>query len=126
MQRTPLHESHIDAIRANAKELVYETGDIVFEVGEALDRFVYIVEGEIAPIDPITRERYLPASLGPGQYAGDIAFLHGGASTIALRAERLTRALVVPRERMLELMAAIPEMSDIINCGVRSSPPAPA
>ena len=114
MQRTPLHESHIEAIRANAQEVVYEAGEMVFEVGDPIDRFVFIIDGEVAPIDPVTREKYLPSSLGPGQYAGDISFLNGGASTMPLRAEQRTVTLTVPRERMLALMAKIPEMSDII------------
>ena len=114
MQRTPLDYAHVEAIRANADEVTYAAGDMVFEVGDPIDRFVFILDGEIAPIDPITRELYLPATLGPGQYAGDIAFLSGGVSTMPLRAERETRTLVVPRERMLALMASIPEMSDII------------
>ena len=114
MQRTPLHEAHVEVLRANGSEQVFEAGDIVFEFGEPSDRFVYVLEGEIAPIDSLTRERYLPSSIGPTQFCGDTAFLSGGASTMAMRAEQRTLALVVPRPRMLELMAKIPEMSDIV------------
>ncbi|MEO0579964.1 MAG: cyclic nucleotide-binding domain-containing protein, partial [Pseudomonadota bacterium] len=114
MQRTPLHDAHVEEIRAAGKEVRYEAGDMVFDVGDPTDRFVYVLDGEIALIDPYTRERYLPSSLGPTQFCGEISFLNGGTVIMPLRAEQPTRTLEVPRLKMLELMARIPEMSDII------------
>ena len=65
-------------------------------------------------VDPCTGERYLPHSLGPGQFAGEIAFLNGGSFSLSMRAAQLTRVFEVPRRAMLALMASVPEMSDII------------
>ncbi len=114
MRRTPLHESHVDAIREAGDEVVFSEGEMVAEVGAPADRFIYLLDGEIIVVHPFTGERYLPSSLGATQFAGDISFLSGGTNTLGLRAERETRAIVVPRERMLGLMSTIPEMSDII------------
>jgi thioredoxin reductase (NADPH) len=59
---------------------------------------------------------FLMRGLGnrPTQFMGEIAFLYGGAWSMALRAARHTRVLEVPREAMLTLMSRIPEMSDLI------------
>ena len=114
MRRTPLHASHIAALRDAGSEVVFTQGEMVAEAGQPADRFVYLLDGEVEVVDPFTGERDLPFSLGPGQFAGDIAFLSGGINTLGLRAAKETRAIVVPRKTMLRLMSEIPEMSDII------------
>lgn len=114
MRRTPLHESHVDALREAGQEVVFERGTLVAEVGQQIDQFIYLLEGELEVVNPYTLERYLPHSLGPAQFVGEISFLNGGTYTLPLRAAKTSRALVVPRLTMLQLMAEIPEMSDII------------
>ncbi len=114
MRRTPLHDKHVELIREAGSEIRFEKGDMVARVGDRADRFVYLLEGEIEVVHPLTGERYLDASLGPTQFAGEISFLSGGAITLGLRAARETRAIQVPREAMLTLMSQVPEMSDII------------
>ncbi len=112
MQRTPLADSHVDAIREIAKEVSYKKGDMVAEVGDPMDRFVYVLDGEIEVVDPYSGERWLEASLGPTQFMGEISFLNAGSFTIPMRAAKDTRTLEAPRDRMLQLMSDIPELSD--------------
>ncbi|MDJ0749577.1 MAG: FAD-dependent oxidoreductase [Woeseiaceae bacterium] len=114
MRRTPLHDEHVQAIRRAGSIVNFPKGEMVARVGEPANRFVYLLDGEIEVVHPFTGERYLPTSLGPTQFAGEISFLGGGNVTLALRAAADTQAIVVPREDMLELMSQIPEMSDII------------
>ncbi|MGF1508544.1 MAG: FAD-dependent oxidoreductase [Myxococcota bacterium] len=114
MQRTPLHASHVEALRAHGAEVVFEEGAMVVEPGEPIDQFIYILEGDVRLVDPLTNEPYLPDGLGPTQFVGEISFLTGGVHAFKLRAFKRTRAISVPRSTMLELMARIPEMSDII------------
>ncbi|WP_298429944.1 FAD-dependent oxidoreductase [uncultured Jannaschia sp.] len=114
MIRTPLHDDHVARMREIGHETVFHAGDAVQEIGEVVDRFVYVLDGEIEAIDPITGERYGNASLGPSQFFGDITFLHGGRATLGARAAQDTKALVVDRVEMLQLMSEIPEMSDIV------------
>lgn len=114
MQRTPLHDSHVEALRQAGEVRTYAAGEIVGEMGSAMDHFVYVLEGEIEVLDPITRKPYLPHSLGPTQFMGDIAFLNGGTYALPMQAAADTRVIRVPRAAMLDLMAKIPEMSDIV------------
>lgn len=114
MQRTPLQAAHVKALRKAGRIQKFAAGDMVAQVGDPMDRFVYIEEGEIEVVDPYTGERYLPFALGPTQFMGEIAFLNGGAHSLPMRASQDTRAIVVDREPMLDLMGRIPEMSDII------------
>ena len=114
MVRTPLADAHVAAIRGIAEELSFAEGAMVAEVGDPMDHFVYIVEGEIEVVNPWTGERYLPVALGPTQFMGEIAFLNGGTYSLAMRAAQDTRVLKAPRTAMLDLMSRVPELSDHI------------
>ncbi len=114
MARTPLHQSHVELLKSIGSEVNYESGEMIAEVGDPMDQFVYILEGRAEVIDPQTREAYLPFSLGPTQFLGEIAFLSGGVYSLPMRAREKTRAISVPRREMLEAMSRVPEMSDII------------
>ena len=114
MQRTPLAESHVAAIRAAGSPAHYPAGTYLARPGDPIDRFIYIETGEIEVVNPMTEMRYLSATLGPTQFVAEIGLLNGGNWSLALRAAQDSRAIEVPRDRILELMSDIPEMSDII------------
>jgi thioredoxin reductase (NADPH) len=114
MQRTPLAESHVEALRAAGKVVTHPAGTFLALPGQAADRFIYIEDGEIEVVNPYTNERHLPFTLGPTQFMGEISFLSGGVWSMSLRTVRDTRVIDVPRDTMLTLMSRIPEMSDII------------
>jgi thioredoxin reductase (NADPH) len=114
MQRTPLAAAHVDALRTAGKVATYPAGTILARLGERVDRFLYVEEGEVEVVNPYTDERHLPSTMGPTQFLGEISFLNGGAYALPLRTVRDTRVIEVPREAMLTLMSQIPEMSDII------------
>jgi thioredoxin reductase (NADPH) len=114
MQRVPLAESHVAALRAAGTIAHYPAGKFVVHPGDPVDRFVYIEDGEIEIVNSFTGERRVPSTLGPTQFMGEISLLNGGVWSMAMRAARDTRVIVVPRVEMLALMSQIPEMSDII------------
>ncbi len=114
MARTPLHDAHVEALHEQGDTVFFPKGQVIAEVGDPMDAFIYILEGRVEVIDPYTREPYLPTSLGPTQFLGEIAFLNGGAYSLPMRARENTTAVVVPRKKMLDAMSRIPEMSDIV------------
>ena len=114
MQRVPLAESHVTALREIGSEMWYPAGTIVVRPGDPVESFVYVLEGEIEVVDAFTGARLVPSVLGPTQFMGEISFLSGGNWSTAFRTAQDTRVIAVPRAEMLRLMARIPEMSDII------------
>ena len=112
MRRVPLAPAHVDAICAIGGEVFYRAGSIVMDIGEPMDRFIYVLEGDIEVVDPYTGERMLPSSLGPTQFLGEIGFLNRGTNIMRMRASVDTRVIEAPREAMLELMSRVPELSD--------------
>ncbi len=114
MQRIPLEPGHIAAIRAAGTRRHYAKGAMLAEVGAPADRFVYVEEGEIEVVNPFTGERQVPSTLKPTQFMAEISLLSGGTWSLPMRAAADTVVVEVPRHDMLRLMAAIPELSDIV------------
>ncbi|MDJ0919115.1 MAG: FAD-dependent oxidoreductase [Woeseiaceae bacterium] len=116
MVRKPLADDHVAELHKIGKEKQYKEGAMVVEVGDPMDTFVYLLDGEIEVVDPYSGERLLESSLGPTQFMGEISFLNAGSYYLPMRAAQATRTLEVPRTAMLELMARVPELSDhVIN-----------
>ena len=114
MVRTPLADEHVAALRRHGREETVAAGEWVQKLGQPLERFIYVLEGELEAVNPQDGTRYGDATLGPTQFFGDVAFLHGGKSQMGSRAVVDSRLLVVPRDDVLRLMGQIPEMSDIV------------
>ncbi|MEO1680033.1 MAG: FAD-dependent oxidoreductase [Pseudomonadota bacterium] len=114
MVRTPLTDEHVTAMRRAGRVEMFEAGREVISVGVPAHQFIYVLSGEVEAYNPATGERYGIATLGPGQFAGEISFLNGGSAMLSMRTCVDSELLIVERETMLELMARIPEASDII------------
>ena len=112
--RTALEPEHVEAIRELATVRRVPAGEMILDAGAPITEFLYIEDGESELVDPRTGKRVGDATAGPGQYIGEISFLNGGTWTAPARAVRDTTLLAVPREDMLELMARVPELSDIV------------
>ena len=112
MRRVPLADEHVEALHSIGEEQSYDAGEMVAEIGSPMDRFVYVMEGEIEVVDPYSGERLLESSLGPTQFMGEIGFLNASSYTLGMRAACPTRTLEVARSDMLDLMARVPELSD--------------
>nr|WP_255551932.1 cyclic nucleotide-binding domain-containing thioredoxin-disulfide reductase [Erythrobacter crassostrea] len=114
MRRVPLADAHVDAICEIGEEKTYTAGTIVSDLGDPMDTFVYVLEGEIEVVDPKSGERLMESSLGPTQFMGEIGFLNAGVHYLKMRAAKDTRVIEAPRAAMLDLMSRIPELSDHI------------
>jgi thioredoxin reductase (NADPH) len=114
MVRRPLEPAHVAAMRCVGAVRRLAAGALLFQPGEPIDQFFYIEDGEIEILDPVRAGRAGNATMGAGQFVGDVSFLAGGRNFMSARAVRDTGVLAVPRRRMLDLMARVPEMSDII------------
>jgi len=114
MRRVPLADAHVEAICEIGSERSYAAGEVVAEIGDPMDTFIYVLEGEIEVVNPYTNERMLESALGPTQFMGEIGFLNRGTNYLRMRASVDTRVIETPRTAMLDLMSRVPELSDHI------------
>jgi thioredoxin reductase (NADPH) len=114
MVRRPLSAEHIAAMRRIGTLREVPEGEIFLRTGDPADVFFYVLEGGFQLWDEALARAVNVNTLGAGQFIGEIAFLTGGRMLYTMRAVSPAKVLAVPREPMLRLMAAEPEMSDII------------
>lgn len=112
--RTPLSEAHVRHLREIGEIVHFAPGETMVAFGAANEAFFYILEGEAAAWDEVSGQRYGNATLGPTQFTGEMSFMTGGTAQLTNRAETPLTAIRVPRAAMLQAMADIPEMSDIV------------
>ncbi|MGR3493368.1 MAG: FAD-dependent oxidoreductase [Shimia sp.] len=113
-QRRPIQPAHLERMRTIGEVRTHPPGHVLIQMGQEQTEFMYLEEGEVEAYDPATGQRYGDATLGPGQWFGEISFLHGGKAILGSRTVTETKLLHVPRDAMLELMRNIPELSDLI------------
>jgi thioredoxin reductase (NADPH) len=114
MVRRPLTPEHVAAIRRIGEERQVAEGAIFLRAGDRNDHFFHVLDGGFQLWDEARDAPLNPNILGPGQFIGEVAFLVGGRTLYTMRAVSPARVIAAPREAMLRLMAAEPEMSDII------------
>jgi len=114
MRRVPLASAHVDAICEIGEERLYNAGEVVAKMGDPMDTFVYVFDGEIEVVDPYTGGRLMESTLGPTQFMGEIGFLNRSPHPLTMRAAQDIRVVEAPREAMLDLMSRLPELSDHI------------
>lgn len=112
--RTPLAEAHVEQLRRIGEVVRFAPGETMVAFGAPNEALFYILEGESAAYDAVSGARYGNATIGPTQFTGEMSFLTGGRALLTNRAETAVTAIRVPRAAMLEAMAAIPEMGDIV------------
>lgn len=102
---TDLPREQADEVMAELGQQSFDAGDVIVKEGEAADRFFILVDGEVE----VTRagdggERHV-ATLGKGQFFGEIAILRDQPRTATVRAVRPTTVLTMERETFRDLVA---------------------
>ena len=114
MVRRPLSGDHVAALRRIGEERRVAAETVFLRSGDPAGVFFYVLEGGFQLWDEVREQVVNPNILGQGQFIGEIAFLTGGRMLYTMRSVEASRVLAVPREPMLRLMAAEPELSDIL------------
>ncbi len=114
MVRTPLHASHVAAMRELGVVREFPEGAVLQKAGDPNVEFHYVIDGAVVAIDPRTGGQYGTGHLGPSQFFGEISFLAGGKAMLGAVCLEPSTILTLQRDDLLRLMRQIPEMSDII------------
>lgn len=112
MSPQPFRPEYLQAMRQVGYERLYQAGEIITPVGQRMDRFLMVLDGQVDIVQPFTGETLIPGAMRAGQFLGELSFLNAGTNTTPTRAGTDTVMLEVPRAAMMELMARIPELGD--------------
>jgi CRP/FNR family cyclic AMP-dependent transcriptional regulator len=85
----------------------YDQGEPLTEQGVLGHRFHLLVDGTAA----VERDGSTIATIGPGDFVGEIGLLGGGPSTATVRCTTPTRCLTLRREAFWEVLEAEPAIA---------------
>ncbi len=95
-----LAEKELAEISARLEPVTYNPGDLIFQQGDASDRFYILVRGEVEVIKTLPDGRnVLTAVLENGQYFGEAGLLHNAPRGATVRVTAAGDAAVMAMER---------------------------
>ncbi len=90
----------------------YADGEVVFDVGQATYDFLYLCRGALDIVDRGSDQ--VVVRVEAGHFAGELGMLSGQGTFLAGVASGPVEALVVPAERLAELVATVPAVGDVV------------
>ncbi|HEX6140998.1 MAG TPA: ATP-binding protein [Candidatus Limnocylindria bacterium] len=104
-----LSDEHLERLAATVERQYLKPGELLLREGEVGDAMFVIVSGELEVTKRAGNAELPLARVGPGAIQGEIAAIEGRERAASVRALTDVEVLRVPREGLLELLAAGPE-----------------
>jgi thioredoxin reductase (NADPH) len=109
-----LTEPQIQALEAQGSRQPTEAGEVLYRSGDPTCDFFVILEGAVALIEEPGGEDAPIAIHGPGRFLGELGLLTGQAVFLTAVVRRPGEVLVVPVERLREVVGQDPTIGDLI------------
>ncbi|HSO97217.1 MAG TPA: cyclic nucleotide-binding domain-containing protein [Acidimicrobiia bacterium] len=118
LQQVPMlracSQDEIDHIAELGVTVIAETGQVVVHQGEAGNQFFVIATGSV----DVSRDGQKVASLGPGDYFGELALFDPAPRNATVTATSLTTLVSVSRNSFRELLGEISSLRDALLAGM--------
>jgi CRP-like cAMP-binding protein len=113
-----MNADQLELIGSCCQERTVPAGEVIIPERAGSDELYVIVEGEVDILvnpalvsdQPEEREPVAIANLGRGQSFGEIALVDRGMRSASAKATQNTRLLVLPREELIQLCEAYPQL----------------
>jgi CRP-like cAMP-binding protein len=106
--------------------LRFTAGQEIIRQGEPGSRFYMISSGRVEVVRRQGGDEEVLATLGPGQYFGEVALLHATGRTATVRALEDTTVLSIAREDFATLVENLPVLREAFSPTARAAqPPSP-
>ncbi len=109
-----LSTEEIELLRPFGEVRATQTGDVLFEIGDAEYPLVVILSGETQIIDRSERVDRIIGTSGPGRFIGELGLLTGQTVFVACIVTEPGEVLLVPPQGVREAIAMIPDLSDVL------------
>lgn len=100
-----LPPAEIAGLQARLQTVQVDSGEVIVRQGGPADKFFIIVDGEVEVVREDGGSQQTVATLGPGQFFGEVAVLRDIPRTATVRAVAPTTLLAMPREAFRSLVA---------------------
>mgnify|MGYP001279368767 CR=1 FL=1 len=105
------------AATKKADKKVFMPGEVILQQGIPVQQFYMIESGEVDILGSgYGNHEYNLATMGPGQFFGEISLLHGGDAVASVRAagDAPVQVAVLARNDFIEFLDASPQMRKFI------------
>ncbi len=109
-----LTEAQVARIAAHGHVRYLETGEVLIDPGEPNTRFFVVRSGNLEVIGMRGELDAVVAVHRPGNFTGDVRTLSGRRAFVRVRAAEPTEVIEVDRERLLGIVTADSELSEIL------------
>src|ERR687897_264088 len=109
-----LREDQIELLRSYGQTKKTKVGDVLFRAGDTSNDFIVILEGEVEVIDDFAGEARTLGVFHASRFLGELNMLTGQAMYCSAMVRKDGKVLTIARERLKEVMAEEPNLSDII------------
>jgi ABC-type lipoprotein export system ATPase subunit len=105
------------SVTHNVVKRVYQPGSMIIQQGEPAENLYMIADGEVEIIVNSKIPETRVATLGPGQFFGEVSLTRGGQSIASVRtiSNKPAELGLIPKKQFLELLIASPRMSETVN-----------
>ncbi|HYQ96072.1 MAG TPA: FAD-dependent oxidoreductase, partial [Candidatus Eisenbacteria bacterium] len=91
-----------------------DQGAVLLDVGDQALRVFMVTQGRLEIVRPSGARQDFVKELGPGQFTGEVSTLSGRPALVRIRAVTPSEVIEVDRERLLSIVQADSELSDIL------------
>jgi thioredoxin reductase (NADPH) len=109
-----LTPAQISRLHHHGEERPIREGDLLFREGDRRYDFFVILEGEVEIIDHSGTAPRVLARHGAGRFLGEVNMFTGQRVYLTGRVSKPGRVLAIPPERLREIVAMQPDLSDLI------------
>jgi thioredoxin reductase (NADPH) len=109
-----LRGEQIEMLARDGKRRPTEAGEVLFEEGDERYDFFVVLAGKVAVVSGHGHDERLIAVHGPGRFLGELSLLTGQAALFTAVVREPGEVLVVPVERLRELVSQDSMLGDLI------------
>jgi len=100
------------ATRGHARDV--RAGEVLYTAGDTVVRFYVVLEGEIEVTDLTDDGPRTMATVGPGQFTGEVSTISGRAALVTARVSRSGRLLELDGPELIRAVDELPDVGEAI------------
>ena len=107
-----LDPAQLDLLRTNGETRTVRSGEVLFDVGQPNYDFFFVEKGGIDILD--RSDDHVVATIEALNFTGELGTIMAQGTFHAAVAVEDSQVIVVPQARLLDLVATVPEISDMV------------
>jgi thioredoxin reductase (NADPH) len=109
-----LREDQIEVLKSYGRTRKTEVGEVLFRAGDTSNDFFVVLKGEVEVIDDFAGDARTIGVFRAGRFPGELNMLTGQAMYLTAVVRQEGEMLVIPREKLKEVVTEEPNLSDTI------------